>query len=216
MVLSIGCVNYSERKKPERNNCPGSIKKEKDIVSVKRARLNDVFALLIVIVVIALDQWTKSLVVANLKLREEVPVLGKYLVLQYILNSGAAFSMFKDNIFLVIFIVLALGVVGYLYARILNTGLLFHKLIFALIIGGALGNLIDRFFRGGAVVDFVSFRVPEINFYFGIFNAGDACISIGVILLFVLALLGGLGRTQPGETAAEQQEVPSQSESSQP
>ncbi len=174
------------------------LKEGKYIVSVKRARLYDVFALLTVIVVVCLDQWTKTLVVEHLHFGQIVPlpVVGHYLALEYIRNSGAAFSIFTGNFLLLVFIAVAICVVIYLYARIINTGPLVYKIVFGMIIGGALGNLLDRALRGGSVVDFISFRVPEINYYFAIFNIADACISVGVILLFVLMLFGG-GLKQP-------------------
>ncbi len=152
-----------------------------------RARIYDVFALLVTIVVIVLDQWTKSLVVTYLSPPESrsVPLVGQYLILYYIQNSGAAFSMFTNTAVLVVLIAVALIVVGYIYLRILNSGPLYYKVIFGLIIGGALGNVIDRIHNGGYVVDFIAFRIPQINFYFAIFNVADACITIGVLLLFV-------------------------------
>ncbi|HEX3642432.1 MAG TPA: signal peptidase II, partial [Ktedonobacteraceae bacterium] len=81
------------------------------------------------------------------------------------------------------------------YSRIRNSGPLSYKLIFGLIIGGALGNLLDRVIHGGYVVDFISFRIPEIGFYFAIFNIADSSICIGVLLLFVLVVFSGLDRT---------------------
>lgn len=151
------------------------------------------------IVVIALDQWTKSLVVANLSpagSKDPIPLLGKYLVIYYIQNRGAAFGMFFSNpLFLAVLIAAAIVVVSYLYLRMLNSGPLIYKLIFGLIIGGAVGNLLDRAHNGGYVVDFISFRIPEINYYFAIFNVADACISVGVVLLFLLILFHGMGRS---------------------
>jgi len=159
----------------------------------KNARLYDAFALLVTIVVIALDLWTKSLVVAHLSPPDSgkaVSLVGPYLVLEYIQNTGAAFSMLQNTFVLVILIAVAMIVVGYIYVRILNTGPLYYKVVFGLIIGGALGNIIDRIHNGGYVVDFIAFRIPQINFYFAIFNIADACITVGVILLFVLILFG--------------------------
>ncbi len=152
-----------------------------------RARIYDAFALLLTIVVIVLDQWTKALVVAYLSPPESksVSLVGQYLLLYYIRNSGAAFSMLQNTAVLIVFIVIAMLVVGYIYFRILNNGPLYYKVIFGLIIGGALGNIIDRIHNGGYVVDFIAFRIPQINFYFAIFNIADACITIGVLLLFV-------------------------------
>lgn len=182
----------------------------------RRARLYDALALLTAIVVIVLDQWTKALVVENLSppgSKPDIPLLGKYLVVAYIQNNGAAFSLFKDrNGFLAIFIVLAIGVIAYLYARIINSGPLIYKIVFGMIIGGAFGNLIDRARHSGYVVDFLSFRIPEINYYFAIFNVADACISVGVFLLFVLVLFGGLRRSARTEET-EKDASPSLAES---
>jgi NhaP-type Na+/H+ or K+/H+ antiporter len=102
--------------------------------------------------------------------------------------------MLRGNDLLVVFILIAVGVVGYFYSRIYNSGPLSYKLIFGLIIGGALGNLLDRVIHGGSVVDFISFRIPEIKFYFAIFNIADASISMGVLLLFIIAVCGGMDR----------------------
>ncbi|MBO0793203.1 MAG: signal peptidase II, partial [Ktedonobacteraceae bacterium] len=166
-------------------------------MGARRARLYDVVALLVAIVVVVFDQWTKSLIVANLSpagSKSPIPLVGPYLVIDYIQNRGAAFSFLQDNgLFLTLFIVAAIVVVAILYLRMLNDGPLPYKLVFGLIIGGAIGNLIDRAHNGGFVVDFLSFRIPEINFYFAVFNIADACISVGVVLLFLFVLFHGLG-----------------------
>ena len=167
-------------------------------MTVKRARIYDVLALLVVILVIALDQWTKAQVVANLsppETRSPIPIIGDYLTVYYIQNSGAAFSLLANNVVLAVLIGVAICVIAYLYARIFNTGPLAFKLIFGLIIGGAAGNLIDRAIRGGYVVDFIFFRIPQIGYHFAIFNIADASISIGVVLLFLFILLGGLRKS---------------------
>jgi signal peptidase II len=165
------------------------------IVTTRRARVYDAIALLVVIVIVVLDEWTKSLVVAHLGPPDGgpiMPIIGQYLVLYYIQNSGAAFGAFANNAVLIVFIAIAICVVAYLYIRIVNAGPLIYKVVFAMIIGGALGNLLDRARNGGVVTDFIFFRIPEIHFYFAIFNIADACISVGVVLLFLLVLFGGL------------------------
>ena len=73
---------------------------------------------------------------------------------------------------------------------------MWYKLIFGLIIGGALSNLIDRVRHGGYVVDFISFNIPQLNFHFAIFNLADAAISVGVVLLFVTLLLGSILKSE--------------------
>ncbi|MEO8970747.1 MAG: signal peptidase II [Ktedonobacteraceae bacterium] len=180
----------------------------------KRARVNDLFALLVVIIIIALDQLTKSLVVQHLSPPESqppIPIIGDYLSLYYIQNNGAAFSLFANNTVLALLIIAAVAIIFYLYFRMLNNGPLAYKLVFGMIIGGAAGNLIDRAIRGGYVVDFLWFRIPQIGYSFAIFNIADACISVGVFLLFVLLLAGGLhqNRKVSTETNKDKQTIAS-------
>jgi signal peptidase II len=156
--------------------------------------------------VLILDQWTKAWVVTNLSpsyVGPRISLIGDYLILYYIKNSGAAFSLFANSIVLVFLITAAIGVIIYLYLRNINTGSLWYKLIFGLIIGGALSNLIDRVRHGGYVVDFISFNIPQFNFHFAIFNLADAAISIGVVLLFVTLLFGSVHK--PGEASKNTQ-----------
>ena len=187
----------------------------------RRARIYDALALLTAIVVIVLDQWTKSLVVQYLSppaSKAPIPLIGNYLTIFYIQNSGAAFGLFANTIVLAALIASAVCVITYLYVRTLNSAPLVYKLIFGMIIGGALSNLIDRARHSGYVVDFISFRIPQIGFYFAIFNIADAAISVGVFLLFVTLLFGGLRRTGETEDGAHtkkmensQADVPDQS-----
>jgi signal peptidase II len=179
-------------------------------VKYRRARVYDALALLTVVLVLALDQWTKTWVVTNLYpslsfFSPRISLIGDYLTLYYIKNNGAAFSLFANSIVLVFLIILAIGVIAYLYIRNINTGGLWYKLIFGLIIGGALSNLIDRVRHGGYVVDFISFNIPQFNFHFAIFNLADAAISVGVILLFVTLLFGSV--LKPEEAAKRGQTV---------
>lgn len=146
-----------------------------------------------------------------------IPLIGDYLTIYYIQNSGAAFGLFSNNVALVVLIAAAVCVITYLYVRMLNSGPLFYKLIFGMIIGGALGNLIDRAIRGGYVVDFIYFRIPQINYRFAIFNLADASISVGVFLLFLFVVLGGLrkaeeskDKSKPEENATKQSTPPAQ------
>ncbi len=172
----------------------------------KRARIYDIVALLTAILVVVVDQWTKALVVANLgppDVGPRVSLIGNYLILFYIRNNGAAFSLFSNSAVLIALILAAIAVIGYLYIRMFNTGSLWYKLIFGMIIGGASGNLIDRAQHSGYVVDFISFRIPQIGFYFAIFNIADAAISVGVFLLFVTILFGSFHRQ-----ATPEQELP--------
>jgi signal peptidase II len=163
-------------------------------VTARRSRIYDALALVTALIIIALDQWTKALVVDHLGPPNQGPVvslIGQYLSLYYVRNQGAAFNMFETNgPVLIALIALAVIVIIYLYLRMLNSGSLLYKLVFGLIVGGAAGNLLDRFTHG-SVVDFIWFRIPQIGFSFAIFNLADSAISVGVILLFAALLFGG-------------------------
>ena len=168
----------------------------------RRARIYDALALLVVIIIVGMDQWTKALVVEHLSPHDTGPkiyLIGQYLLLFYIRNNGAAFSLFANSIVLVGLIILAVGVISYMYVRMINTGSLAIKLIFGMIVGGALGNIIDRVRHAGYVVDFIAFRLPQIGFYFAIFNIADAAISVGVFLLFVALLFGSFRRPRAAD-----------------
>jgi signal peptidase II len=166
-------------------------------VTKRRARIFDALALLVVIIIIGVDQWTKALVVEHLSPPDFGPhiyLIGQYLVLYYIRNNGVAFSLFANSVVLIGLIIIAIGIIAYMYARMINSGSLAIKLIFGLILGGALGNIIDRVRHAGYVVDFIAFSIPQIKFYFAIFNIADAAISVGVFLLFVMLLFGSIRR----------------------
>ena len=116
----------------------------------RRARVYDALAFLTAILVLILDQWTKAWVVINLSptfFGPRISLIGNYLTLYYIRNNGAAFSLFANSTVLVLLIAVAIGVIAYLYLRNINTGSVWYKLIFGLIIGGALSNLIDNALR---------------------------------------------------------------------
>jgi signal peptidase II len=134
--------------------------------------------------VVAADQATKSIVLARFNLGEGVVVTPFFnLVLVY--NKGAAFSFLSDapgwqTPLLAGFALIAIGVVSYLLVRspgrrILDCGL-------ALVLGGALGNVIDRL-RFGQVVDFLDFHAGA--WHWPAFNVADSAITVGAVLLIL-------------------------------
>jgi signal peptidase II len=140
-------------------------------------------------VVLLLDLWTKWLVIAKLDVQETVEVIPSLLQIVHVRNSGAAFGLgseMQHSFFAPALTIGALGVLVVvivysvrtaLSATLLQTGL--H-----LIIGGAIGNLIDRF-RFGYVVDFIDvFLTIGRSYHWPAFNIADAAICVGVALLF--------------------------------
>jgi signal peptidase II len=141
---------------------------------------------LIAIAIIALDQWTKQLVVKNMEIGESIPLIADVFHLTSHRNMGAAFGILQNQRLLFIIITIAV-VVGIIYslARIGKTQPRV-SLALSLVLGGAVGNFIDRLLTG-QVVDFFDFTL--INF--PIFNVADMAITIGVAILLIDTLLEG-------------------------
>jgi signal peptidase II len=143
----------------------------------------------VALVVVLLDQLTKALVKAHFggaHIADVVPVIGNYLTIIYDENTGAAFSSFTQSPVLLGFLILiACGVIGWLYWSLRSRNNPLLRVTFGMIIGGAIGNLIDRL-HYGYVVDFVHFQLPSVHFDFAIFNVADAGISVGVLMLALI------------------------------
>ncbi len=142
---------------------------------------------IIILAITALDQFSKSLVLEHLKDSASIPLWEGVFHLTYAENTGAAFSIFTDMQLFLKIITSVFSVVLLIYLILLTNKegkLTIKSLSLALIIGGALGNLIDRF-RFNFVVDFFDFRL--INF--AIFNVADIFIVSGSILLIIVLLL---------------------------
>jgi signal peptidase II len=145
-----------------------------------------VLAFVVALVTIAADQLAKMAVVDRLALFERVPVLGTFLRVTNIRNSGAVFGMMKGaGSYFTLFSVIAGGalVVAILFAR---KSSLLVKIALGMVLGGALGNLVDRL-RFGAVVDFIDVGIGEAARW-PCFNIADAAITVGVVLLIGNAL----------------------------
>jgi signal peptidase II len=136
----------------------------------------------IVAIAVLLDQIVKYAVETRLPLYEQVDLI-PFLALVHSRNTGVAFSLLSgvDGMWLSLFV---LAIVVFMIVLALRTAAdqIFARLGFALIIGGAIGNLIDRFLRG-YVVDYVYFHTPAWSF--AIFNLADAFITIGAGLIIL-------------------------------
>lgn len=134
------------------------------------------------VLVMALDQISKQLVVRNMNWFEVKPLLPS-LNLVHMRNTGAAFSMFTSAspvLFVLLATVVSLGILWWLRRN--PKGQTLIAIGASLIMGGALGNAIDRVTRG-YVVDFIDFYVG--NWHFAAFNIADSAISCGAALLLL-------------------------------
>ncbi|MCK9603624.1 MAG: signal peptidase II [Candidatus Omnitrophica bacterium] len=134
--------------------------------------------LFIVSIILCLDFFTKFLAKQNLSLNEPLPVIKGFFYLTLVHNRGAGFGILKDQAILLVFTSLFAVILIYLG---LKKNKIYKKpditsISLAFILGGALGNLIDRLFLG-YVVDFLDFRIWPV------FNIADSAITIGAILL---------------------------------
>lgn len=136
--------------------------------------------LFIVPVSVALDQWIKWLVESRLTFEQLVPVV-PFLGLYRTWNEGIAFSFFSDfpDIALIGMTSIIIAFVTYLWSRTPVTSL-YARIGFALIIGGAIGNFIDRVTLG-YVIDYVLFHTPVWSF--AVFNLADAFITLGAVMI---------------------------------
>jgi len=151
------------------------------------------------IVVIA-DQLAKAWLVSILAPGERLPVVGDLLRLVNSQNSGALFGLFKDQA--LFFGIASIGVVGLIVWYHGSSGrnpLL--SVALGLLLGGALGNMIDRL-RLGYVVDFVDAGVGDLRWY--TFNVADAAISGAILLLILVALRPATGSAGPAARADAQ------------
>jgi signal peptidase II len=157
----------------------------------RRRRRVALFAL-VAVLALAIDVVSKVLVVANLQPGDQTRLLAGAIYLDIARNSGAAFSLGTG--FTVILSLVALVVVAIIVrtaSRMRSTG---WAVSLGLILGGALGNLVDRIFRApgvfrGHVVDWISLFGPNAE-HWPIFNLADSAIVCGAILAGVLSLLG--------------------------
>jgi signal peptidase II len=152
----------------------------------------------ITIPVILLDQATKLFVQAHMALYESIAIIPNYLDITYTLNPGAAFSMLADappwvrEAFLLTMACAAIVVLAVLIVR--SDRVSITSVAFALIMGGAMGNLIDRAIRG-RVIDFMRAHYYDLNY--PIFNVADSAITIGVAMIVLTAFFGSDDEPKP-------------------
>ena len=148
---------------------------------------NALFYTLVVAVAVALDQTIKYVVETRLALHEQVDI-APFLALYRTYNTGVAFSMLSwmGGMGLIVLSLAVVGFVAWLASRTTSEQVA-SRIGFALIVGGAIGNLIDRAVHGH-VIDYVLFHTPVWSF--AVFNLADAFITVGAALVLLDEFLG--------------------------
>lgn len=146
---------------------------------------NKKYLLFLTVIPLIIDIITKNLIKSKLMLYDAVPVIDGFFNIVYVLNPGAAFSFLHDmnesyrRLFFITVTIIAIFVVLYIFAREKSK---INTAGFALILSGAIGNLIDRIIIG-KVVDFLDFYYK--TYHFPAFNVADSCITVGVVLIII-------------------------------
>ena len=157
----------------------------------------------VVACIVILDQITKYIVKTSMHLYESINLLGDFLKFTYIENPGMAFGIqFENKFWFTVLSVVAAGIVVFYLLKMTNERYLF-RFSLALILGGAIGNLIDRLAFGRVVdfidVEFFDITLPSFSFWFisfpgydmtrwPVFNIADSAVTCGMILLTWMVL----------------------------
>lgn len=146
----------------------------------KKRYLIFVLQLIAAAVLAAVDQVIKSLIVSHMKGNEDVILIKNVLALSYAENTGAAFSAFSGSTFVlsVITLLMLVGITAYLFFAKIDNKIV--NVAAAMVLGGGIGNLIDRF-RQGFVVDYI--RTLFVNF--PVYNFADILVTVGVFILVI-------------------------------
>ena len=137
--------------------------------------------------VIIIDQLTKLSIMQNMRLHESIPIIPNLFSLTYIRNPGAAFGLLagSSNAFRTLFFgvtsLFALGLLGTILVRLPANDWM-GQLSIASILGGAIGNLLDRL-QYGEVIDFLDVYIE--TYHWPAFNVADSAISVGVVFLII-------------------------------
>ena len=142
---------------------------------------------IVIIIFLIIDIISKLIVSRVCTLNNSVSVINNFFSITYTHNYGGAWSLFSDSIILitVISIIVIIGIIIYLSKKKINNKI--ESLGYAFLLGGAIGNLIDRIIYG-YVIDFLDFNIFGYNF--PIFNIADMGIVIGIFLIIVIEIRG--------------------------
>lgn len=141
---------------------------------------------IIAFVAFLVDQGTKYLIASRMDIGEQISVIGNFFLITSHRNRGAAFGILEDQrwFFIVITTIVVIAIIWYL-KKVMKTKNKLLPVALSLVLGGAVGNFVDRVIAG-EVVDFLQFNFG--SYEFPIFNVADSCIVIGVALIILDSL----------------------------
>lgn len=141
---------------------------------------------IIALIVIIFDQITKWLIVEKMNVYESIVIINNFFNITSHRNKGAAWGILQDQMvfFYIITLIVVIGIIYYMQKHGKQSSLLAIGL--SLLLGGAIGNFIDRLYRK-EVVDFLDFQI--FNYNYPIFNIADSALVIGVGLLIIYTIL---------------------------
>ena len=145
--------------------------------------------MLVSIFSVAIDQIFKSIITYFMSLNSSIIIIKNFFSITYVMNNGAAWSILSGHSwFLILMAILALNLIYIFFIKdkVLNK---FEIIVYGLLIGGILGNLIDRILYG-TVVDYLDFTI--FNYNFPIFNFADIFICVSVFLLIIGIIRGDI------------------------
>ncbi|MFZ3105869.1 MAG: signal peptidase II [Candidatus Hydromicrobium sp.] len=143
--------------------------------------LMNVYFLISAVCVLILDQVTKYIIIEKLPISSEIEVIRGFFYITHLKNTGAAFGLFQDSTRTLTIISIVAIVLIIILKIMLKLNYAFYNVSLGFILGGALGNLIDRYFVG-EVTDFLNFT------FWPVFNIADSFIIIGFCLIIILIL----------------------------
>ncbi len=143
--------------------------------------------LLLMVLLILIDQLTKNIVITHIFENDYIFIIKNFVYFTFVKNTGAAWSIFSGNvIFLILSTILALFFIYFSFIRKKELKK-YEVFLYALLLGGILGNFIDRIFYG-YVIDYIGLIFSE--YYFPIFNFADICIVSSSIMIIYETLKG--------------------------
>lgn len=141
--------------------------------------------IVLILILVGADQLSKYLIDSNMLEGETIPIINEFFHITYVKNRGIAFGMFQGKLDIIsIATVIAIVAIAYYLYKEKNKLSLVEKMGFIYILAGAIGNMIDRIFRG-FVVDMVDFR----GIWSYVFNLADVWINMGVIFVLLDQLI---------------------------